>query len=629
MIPILAYRYVKKKQEASRLRMEGDTSAPRARAVFENVALKVSGVCARVAEGDEIYGHLQVVERPMGVFLEWIPIDDSPDTSGWVLADENDENSLLGTSPPSGIKTSPRNFARHRFSFDLNDLSSFKSVQPARAGVGDFFGQSSSDNVCPVFTFFMKDGSSHTPLYFRQSDGNEFLACMQNYLKLRRSRKEPNLVLVINEKADILAQSVHALDNNGDILSRFMGNPYATAMTGLGKITAFMQDQVIPALLDSDEVSMEEQIRAMRELHEKGEESNPLRVYRDGEQSDFEMVTQLELPPRPEIFREAPISKKVWDSFKNNHGSFDQRALHLVKMSVFRGGLEPEVRKEAWKYLLGYISWNESHDEHLQKRAQYEKEYYRMKGQWMSISEEQESRFLTFANRKSLVEKDVTRTDRHMKYFTGEGNANIARLHDVLMTYCMYNFDLGYVQGMSDFCAPVLFVMEDEVDAFWCFVRLMDIVHSNFAEDQLSIKQQCNQLHDLVMIVNPKLCNYLEAHQSDDMYFCFRWLLVWFKREFSFEDASKLWEVLWTNQPCANFLLLICVAILDRETEVIIENGFGLTEILKHVNDLSMHLKLDELLSAAEAIFHQLSASQDKLPKYVLDYLKLNQPANA
>lgn len=32
----------------------------------------------------------------------------------------------------------------------------------------------------------------------------------------------------------------------------------------------------------------------------------------------------------------------------------------------------------------------------------------------------------------------------------------------------------GYVQGMSDLLSPILYVMENEVDAFWCFVSFMD-----------------------------------------------------------------------------------------------------------------------------------------------------------
>jgi len=107
------------------------------------------------------------------------------------------------------------------------------------------------------------------------------------------------------------------------------------------------------------------------------------------------------------------------------------------------------------------------------------------------------------------------------------------------------------------------------------------------------------------------------------MYFCFRWVLVEFKRELCFTDVMKLWEVLWTGQPCPNFHLLLCVAILDAQTETIISQNFGLTEILKHVNELSMRLNVDEVLTSAEAIFHQLAASQNKLPAHVCEYLGL------
>ena len=32
----------------------------------------------------------------------------------------------------------------------------------------------------------------------------------------------------------------------------------------------------------------------------------------------------------------------------------------------------------------------------------------------------------------------------------------------------------GYVQGMSDLLSPILVLMEDEVEAFWCFVGFME-----------------------------------------------------------------------------------------------------------------------------------------------------------
>lgn len=65
---------------------------------------------------------------------------------------------------------------------------------------------------------------------------------------------------------------------------------------------------MIPALLDSDEVSQEEQIRAMRELSQREDDASKLRVNMDTA-SEFELVTQLELPPRPEIYRESPVTQ--------------------------------------------------------------------------------------------------------------------------------------------------------------------------------------------------------------------------------------------------------------------------------------------------------------------------------
>jgi len=77
-----------------------------------------------------------------------------------------------------------------------------------------------------------------------------------------------------------------------------------------------------------------------------------------------------------------------------------------------------------------------------------------------------------------IPEKDVNRTDRTHPYYAGDNNPHLEQLYDILMTYIMYNFDLGYVQGMSDLLSPILFLMDNEVDAFWCFVGFMDKVVS-------------------------------------------------------------------------------------------------------------------------------------------------------
>lgn len=57
------------------------------------------------------------------------------------------------------------------------------------------------------------------------------------------------------------------------------------------------------------------------------------------------------------------------------------------------------------------------------------------------------------------------------------------------------------------------------------------------------MKLQLQQLHTLLSVIDPQLTRYLDRHESGNMFFCFRWLLVLFKREFSQEDIMRLWEV--------------------------------------------------------------------------------------
>lgn len=96
----------------------------------------------------------------------------------------------------------------------------------------------------------------------------------------------------------------------------------------------------------------------------------------------------------------------------------------------------------------------------------------------------------------------------------------------------------GYVQGMSDLLSPILYVMENEVDAFWCFVSFMDqmvscvsfmgvvamscrsaptvscspcvcVQHQNFEEQMQGMKTQLIQLSTLLRLLDLAFWNYL------------------------------------------------------------------------------------------------------------------------
>jgi len=72
----------------------------------------------------------------------------------------------------------------------------------------------------------------------------------------------------------------------------------------------------------------------------------------------------------------------------------------------------------------------------------------------------------------------VTRTDRTLEYFKEEHTEGLPILKNILMTYMMYNFNLGYVQGMSDILAPILMHIQNEVETFWIFAKFMERIVS-------------------------------------------------------------------------------------------------------------------------------------------------------
>lgn len=290
---------------------------------------------------------------------------------------------------------------------------------------------------------------------------------------------------------------------------------------------------------------------------------------------------------------------------------------------VFRGGITHSLRKDVWKFLLGMYPYDSTAQERVESRKEKVDSYYRMKLQWKSLRPKQEERFSAFRERKNLIDKDVSRTDRTHPFYEGRDNPQMQVMYDVLMTYVMYNFDLGYVQGMSDLLSPILVVMQDEVDAFWCFVGIMDRMGSNFEMDQSSMKHQLNHLHTLLHILDPPFCSYLEHHESGNFFFCFRWLLVHFKREFPLAEIMTLWEAIWTGLPGPNFHLFCCLAVLDMEKDTLMENKYGFSEILKYINDISEKIPLGRMLETAESIYIQLRSASEVLPDSAREILGL------
>mmetsp|Transcript_11249 Transcript_11249/g.33729 ORF Transcript_11249/g.33729 Transcript_11249/m.33729 type:complete len:779 (-) Transcript_11249:22-2358(-) len=332
-----------------------------------------------------------------------------------------------------------------------------------------------------------------------------------------------------------------------------------------------------------------------------------------GELGTFDIIgksAQAACPPkveRQECPRGPPVTREVWDRHVNAEFAVEREA--ELRELIFRGGLHPEIRAEGWKLLLGYRpDRGESLQAFTQRRR---REYESMKLQWLSVSEVQYANNSAFRDRIERVAKDVSRTDRETEYFKETG-PHIEALGAILCTWCMYNFDQGYVQGMSDIAAVILRVVDDEMTAFWCFIGMMDTVHNahvNFSTDQVGMKGHLEDLATLVRFTSPRMMERFEETGCENMYFTFRWLLIFLKREFSVPDIIKLWEVMWTGHLTNKYHIFYCLAILEIHRDELDTKDFD--QLLQFANGLSGTLDAEMVLRHAESVSrHVLSCTR-------------------
>jgi hypothetical protein len=65
-----------------------------------------------------------------------------------------------------------------------------------------------------------------------------------------------------------------------------------------------------------------------------------------------------------------------------------------------------------------------------------------------------------------------------------------ARLVGLLEAYAVYDPEIGYCQGMSDLLSPIIAVMEEPDESFWCFVGYMRKARHNFRLDEVGIRRR-------------------------------------------------------------------------------------------------------------------------------------------
>ncbi|URE43614.1 TBC1 domain family member [Musa troglodytarum] len=520
---------------------------------------------------ERISGRLRLYKQGSSLFLSWIPY--KPSTDGAVDS--------LGHGSSSIPVEKDRNLYTIK-SLPISDVHSIRRHTPALSW--------------PYIIVVLSSGLAYPPFYFYNGGVREFLATLKQHVFIVRSADDSNVFLV-NDFQDPLQRTLSSLElprvvsvanrasrHKSDLSSsslddseRLNGASYdATASTS--EYSARQKKSHDPARDISIHVlekfslvtkfARETTSHLFRESHNDG-----LNAYEKKQQTDYGSLKPistsddkqkdsnvipvasdpLEFEKLPLVWgkqRMHPLCLEEWASFLDSEGRIlDSKAL---RERIFYGGVDHNIRKEVWKFLLGYHEYDSTYAEREYLASVKKSEYEVIKSQWQSISSVQAKRFTKFRERKGLIDKDVVRTDRSVAYYEGDDNPNVTILRDILLTYSFYNFDLGYCQ--------------------------------------------------LVELLDSPLHNYFKQADCLNYFFCFRWILIQFKREFEYDQVMHLWEVLWTHYLSEHLHLYMCVAILKSHRKKIMGEQMDFDTLLKFINELSGNIDLDWTIREAEAL---------------------------
>lgn len=480
--------------------------------------------------------------------------------------------------------------------------------------------------------------------------GDRFISCLKYYCDLKESPMERGMFLVNSNNEDafnfipnILPQE--EINGGTNYLDNALNNAKWSILTNLANVTGFAKKQFdsiiendstpsfikkliennkknVPVDFDSANIYL---AKWALKVQEEAERSRKMIIgngyYNDLIKSEFGN-NFIELTPNEVSMatRHAPIQLEKWESYFDSTGRLQYTTGEVIK-DIFHSGVEPKIRDKVWPFLLGVYPWDSSKSERLILFKALEDSYIEYKNNWKGDLKKQKED-LFWKDQRSRILKDVKRTDREIelyKQMDDEGlnddgdeneeqdfefkNPNLNKLRDILFTYNELNFNLGYVQGMSDLLSPLYYIFQDEVMTFWAFTRFMERMERNFIRDLSGMKTQMVTLTELVQFMLPDLYIHLEKCDSSNLFFFFRMLLVWFKRELSFNETMQLWEVLWTDLYSSQFILFVALAILQKNSKIIIGNLHSFEDILKYTNDLNGNHDIGELLTRAELLF--------------------------
>lgn len=221
-----------------------------------------------------------------------------------------------------------------------------------------------------------------------------------------------------------------------------------------------------------------------------------------------------------------------------------------------------------------------------------------------------------------VIERDLDRTfPTHRLFADGANGSGQQMLRNMLRAYANYNTTVGYCQGMGFLAATLILQIEEEEDAFWAFVALMEgkkyRMAAVFSPGFPELQSIFYVFEGLMKRRMPALYRHLhDKNQIHPSFYSTHWFMTVFTYYFNFGLISRIWDMFL----CEGWkpVYRIALALMKIEQKNLLRLNSE-TELLLALKVIQEAKKPEELLRVASSIKFK-TTTMDKL---VVEYQQL------
>ncbi|KTG35274.1 hypothetical protein cypCar_00003350 [Cyprinus carpio] len=280
---------------------------------------------------DLISGFLRIIDKDGETLVEYKPLEDADPSN--ILCACKDSSSVVEWTQSS--EENPHRPIDHQLSYETEwDMINAVSFRRKVHAHGDGGSNHTNDrnrwafsfNVCDLrsitvkcegwsyITFHLKDGTALPAIHFHQGGSTAFLDSLRKSVQINECPDDES-VLIVSTYSKTFSQSFENLldDTNYGFVQKFKKDPYTTTLGGFSKVTNYLFDAFRAPELECHQRPAEEVADLLGELI-PGLEIN------QQEEPGFEVITRLDLGPRPEVQRRGPVTMEEWAKYQDSEG---------------------------------------------------------------------------------------------------------------------------------------------------------------------------------------------------------------------------------------------------------------------------------------------------------------------